>query len=130
MNCNDMAADWAASQARSEAEAFEMALNRKPSANSISSDIRIERIAANYTFEQQRSVFAEECAEAIQAVCKLRRAGNTEDYLAKLDALAGEVADVLIMAQQMRFFLGENKVDKEIEFKLNRQLERIKEESR
>jgi NTP pyrophosphatase (non-canonical NTP hydrolase) len=125
-----MAADWAASQARSEAEAFEMALNRKPSANSISSDIRIERIAANYTFEQQRSVFAEECAEAIQAVCKLRRTGNTEDYLAKLDALAGEVADVLIMAQQMRIYLGRDKVDNEIEFKLNRQLERIKEESR
>ena len=91
---------------------------------------KIEQIAAHYTFEQQRNVFAEECAEAIQAVCKLRRAGNTEDYLAKLDALAGEVADVIIMAQQMRFFLGENKVDKEIEFKLNRQLERIKEESR
>lgn len=91
-------------------------------------DDKIQQIAMNYTFEQQRSVFAEECAEAIQAVCKLRRASNTEDYLAKLDALAGEVADVLIMAQQMRFFLGENKVDKEIEFKLNRQLERIRKE--
>ena len=32
MNCNDMAADWAASQARSEAEAFELAMTqiRKP----------------------------------------------------------------------------------------------------
>ena len=91
---------------------------------------KIEQIAAHYTFEQQRGVFAEECAEAIQAVCKLRRAGNTEDYLAKLDALAGEVADVLIMAQQMRIYLGRDKVDNEIEFKLDRQLERIKEESR
>lgn len=87
---------------------------------------KIEQIAAHYTFEQQRNVFVEECAEAIQAVCKLRIAGNIEDYLAKLDALAGEVADVLIMAQQMRIYLGREKVDKEIEFKLGRQLERIK----
>lgn len=89
---------------------------------------KIIQIASNDTFEQQRGVFVEECAEAIQAVCKVGRAGNTEDYLARLDALTSEVADVIIMAQQMRFFLGADKVDKQIEFKLNRQLERIKEE--
>lgn len=87
---------------------------------------KIEKIAAHYTFEQQRNVFIEECAEAIQVVCKIGRTGTPEDYLSKLEALTSEVADVLIMAQQMRIYLGREKVDKEIEFKLGRQLERIK----
>lgn len=92
---------------------------------------KIEQIAMNYTFEQQRGIFAEECAEAIQAAMKVSRSENSAEAIKQaLDNLASEVADVIIMAQQMRFFLGENKVDKEIEFKLNRQLERIKEESR
>ncbi|MBQ9898535.1 MAG: hypothetical protein IJM44_03660 [Ruminococcus sp.] len=89
---------------------------------------KIEQIAMNYTFAQQRQVFAEECAEAIQAAMKLSRAGTAEDFTKATDALISEVADVLIMAQQMRFFLGAERVDKEIEFKLDRQLERIKAE--
>lgn len=94
-------------------------------------DDKIQQIVMNYTFEQQRSVFAEECAEAIQAAMKVSRSENSAEAIRQaLDNLTSEVADVIIMAQQMRFFLGENKVDKEIEFKLNRQLERIKEESR
>lgn len=89
---------------------------------------KIQRIAMNYTFSQQRNVFAEECAEGIQAAMKLSRAATAEDYERAADALVSEVADVLIMAQQMRFFLGSERVDKEIEFKLDRQLERIREE--
>lgn len=89
---------------------------------------KIEQIAMNYTFAQQRNVFAEECAEAIQAAMKLSRAGTAEDFTRATDALISEVADVLIMAQQMRFFLGAERVDKEIEFKVERQLKRIEEE--
>ena len=89
-------------------------------------DDKIQQIAMNYTFEQQRSVFAEECAEAIQAAMKVSRSENSAEAIKQaLDNLASEVADVIIMAQQMRFFLGAGKVDKKIEYKLDRPLERI-----
>ncbi|MDO4864031.1 MAG: hypothetical protein Q4A05_07665 [Ruminococcus sp.] len=91
---------------------------------------KLERITANYTFGQQRQVFAEECAEAIKAVCKVERAADSsaEVYAEKMSDLISEVADVLIMAQQIRMYLGAEKVDAEIQRKLDRQLERIREE--
>lgn len=91
---------------------------------------KIEQIVAHYTFGQQRAIFVEECAEAIQAVCKVERAADSspEVYAEKIADLISEVADVLIMAQQMKLYLGADKVDKEIQRKLDRQLERIKEE--
>ena len=59
---------------------------------------------------------------------KLSRAETVEDYEKASDSLVGEIADVLITARQMRFFLGAERVDKEIESKLDRQLERIERE--
>lgn len=92
-------------------------------------DAKIQQIVMNYTFEQQRSVFAEECAEAIQAAMKVSRSENSAEAIKQaLDNLASEVADVIIMAQEMRIYLGRDKVDNEIEFKLDRQIERIREE--
>ena len=89
---------------------------------------KIEQIAMNYSFAHQRQVFAEECAEAIQAAMKLSRAGTAEDFTKATDALISEVADVIVMAQQMRFFLGAERVDAEIQRKVERQLKRIEEE--
>ncbi|MBO7473133.1 MAG: hypothetical protein J6U00_03890 [Ruminococcus sp.] len=93
---------------------------------------KLERITSSYTFGQQRAIFVEECAEAIQAVCKVERAANSslEVYADKISDLIGEVADVLIMAQQMRLYLGKDKVDAEIQRKLDRQIERIREETK
>lgn len=91
---------------------------------------KLERIIASYTFGQQRAIFVEECAEAIKAVCKVERAADSsaEVYAEKMIDLISEVADVLIMAQQMRLYLGAEKVDSEIQRKLERQLKRIREE--
>lgn len=89
---------------------------------------KLGRITANYTFGQQRQVFAEECAEGIQAAMKLSRAETVDAYEKASDALVSEVADVLIMAQQMKMYLGAEKVDAEILRKLDRQIERIKAE--
>lgn len=91
---------------------------------------KLERITANYTFGQQRAIFVEECAEAIKAVCKVERAADSslEVYADKISDLIGEVADVLIMAQQMRMYLGAEKVDAEIQRKLDRQIQRIRED--
>lgn len=91
---------------------------------------KIEQIAAHYTFGQQRAIFVEECAEAIKAVCKVERAADrsAEIYAEKMIDLISEVADVLIMAEQMRLYLGREKVDAEIQRKLDRQIQRIREE--
>lgn len=91
---------------------------------------KIEQIAAHYTFGQQRAIFVEECAEAIQAVCKVERAADSspEVHAEKIADLIGEVADVLIMARQMRLYLGSERVDMEIQRKIDRQIERIRAE--
>lgn len=58
---------------------------------------KIRTIAANHTFGQQRTVFAEKCAEAIQVVCKLERAADqsAEKYGRDNDRthLSGEYKD-------------------------------------
>lgn len=91
---------------------------------------KLERITASYTFGQQRAVFIEECAEAIQASCKLERASNSspEEYEQRRKALISEIADVIIMAEQMRIYLGRDQVDAEIQKKIERQLDRIRAE--
>lgn len=91
---------------------------------------KLETIVSSYTFSQQREIFVEECAEAIQAVQKLKRAAEDSNvgYYKASEDLISEVADVLIMAEQMRLYLGADKVDKEINRKLDRQIGRIREE--
>ena len=77
----------------------------------------------NYGYESQREQFIEECSEAILAVQKCKRHGSKANF----EALEGEVADVLIMAQQMRLLMGTQYIDKIVDEKLNRQIQRIKE---
>ena len=83
----------------------------------------IEQITSHYTYDHQRDVAVEECAEFIQAVCKCKR-GKPDAF----DNFKEEVADVLIMAEQMRQYIGKKEIDRIIDAKLHRQIERIKEE--
>lgn len=122
----------------SEATAFEKALRREKPADELEQayrqgymqgrkecDPRIIRIAEHYGYEAQREQFEEECAEAILAAQKCKRHGSKDNF----EALCGEVADVLIMAQQMRLLMGAKVIDEIIDKKLNRQLGRIANES-
>lgn len=80
------------------------------------------KILQHYGVSPQLRKLAEECGEAVQAALKY-------DYRANeitKQALITEIADLEIMVQQIKFVVGYEKVDKEIDFKLNRQLERIK----
>lgn len=89
---------------------------------------KLEIIALSYTYEQQREIFEEECAEAILAVQKVKRnADNPTKYTISIANLISEVADVLIMAEQMKLYLGDL-VSKEIDKKLDRQIGRIRAE--
>lgn len=79
-----------------------------------------------HTFAEQREMFVEECAEAIQAAQKCKRDVSGDEYLTAVEHLREEVADVLIMAEQMRLLLGSDKVDEIITAKLARQIKRDK----
>lgn len=87
-------------------------------------DFRIEQIAHHYGYTNQREQFVEECGEAIVAAQKCKRDGSMKAFT----DLAGEVADVLIMARQMRLLMSPSLIDAIIDSKIERQLDRIKEE--
>lgn len=120
-----------------EAETFKAALRRKKPTDELEQafrqgymqgrkecDPRIIRIAEHYGYEAQREQFEEECAEAILAAQKCKRHGSKDNF----EALCGEVADVLIMAQQMRLLMSTTLIDRIVNEKLERQLGRIENE--
>ena len=138
----NIAAEWASEQARSEADAFERTMRRIVpaefkvndeieqafraglTAHKSCDDFRIEQIAAHYGFTSQADMLCEESAEYMVALNKLRR-GDPNAY----ENIKEEVADVLIVARQLRFLLGYDNIDKIIEDKLSRQLRRIADEA-
>lgn len=120
-----------------EAETFKAALRREKPNDELEQafrqgymqgrkecDPRIIRIAEHYGYEAQREQLIEECSEAILAAQKCKRYGSKDNF----EELCGEVADVLIMAQQMRLLMGAKVIDEIIDKKLNRQLGRIENE--
>ena len=96
-------------------------------------------ILQHYGAANQRRQLVEECSELIQAICKYDRAissittGYYPDMQNAKYNIAGEIADVLIMIEQIKISLGtetRQEIENLIESKLNRQLERIKEENK
>ena len=85
-------------------------------------DERIKAIADYYGFTSQVDMLTEEAAEFTVAVNKLRR-GHADAY----EHIKEEVADLLVVAQQLRYLLGCYDVDCIINEKLNRQMQRIAE---
>lgn len=119
----------AVKQMNNEASAFEKALRREKPVDELEQayrqgymqgrkecDPRIIRIAEHYGYEAQREQFEEECAEAILAAQKCKRHGSHGNFV----NLCEEVADVLIMAQQMRILMSTSLIDSFIDKKLNR----------
>ena len=96
---------------------------------------KIQYIADHYGYEPQSRQLIEELSELIQAICKHNRAfaGKRFSKLSKCpekDAITEEIADVEIMIAQIEYLLGVSamKLDNMIEQKLDRQIERIKNE--
>ena len=88
----------------------------------------LEKITDHYKFEEQLEIFVEECSEAIKAVQKYKRSAGMEggERIRRKMELVGEVADVLIMANQMQTYLGVRDVNAAIMAKIERQIKRIK----
>lgn len=82
------------------------------------------KILQHYGVSSQLRKLAEECGEAVQAALKY---DYKADEITK-QALITEIADLEIMVQQIKLAVGYEEVIKEVDFKLNRQLERIENE--
>lgn len=96
---------------------------------------KFEFIADHYGFKKQSIMMIEECSELQKAICKWHRERGdslrSESYdCAERTAIIDELADVIIMAKQISYLLSaEDEVSEQIEFKLDRQLRRMEEES-
>ena len=81
----------------------------------------IKHIAKHYGFQHQVKKTTEECGEFIVALSKLANGEGTQADVVE------EMADVLVMLQQMQYFLCINQYElhKAMETKVRRQLERM-----
>ena len=59
----------------------------------------------------QIDMMIEECSELIKALCKLKRKHEPADTGALINDICEEIADVEIMAGQMRYIFGHDEVD-------------------
>lgn len=85
----------------------------------------LDLIIETYGIPQQVDMAIEECSELTKALLKYRRANAPDTSL--VSNIAEEIADVEItVAQLKRIYNCEAEVEKQIDFKLNRQLKRIR----
>lgn len=88
-------------------------------------DERIKKIADYYGPVQQKEQLIEECSELILAAQKCKRYGTKETF----KDFCGELADVYIMVSQLMYLISPDVIGEIINKKLDRQIERIKDES-
>ena len=88
-------------------------------------DYALKIIADHYGFSSQADMLCEESAEFTVALNKLRR-GDRNAY----KNVKEELSDVLVVASQLRLLLGSEEIDEIAHEKINRQLERIKQEEK
>ena len=89
-------------------------------------DEKVKKIADYYGWNSQLRQLAEECSElSVEALHYTRERGGTE-------RISEEIVDVLIMIQQIIYLLRNDveKLEKYADFKLDRQLSRIKKEQK
>lgn len=94
----------------------------------------LNTILSTYGKEPQVDMTIEECSELQKALLKFRRknASATKEELANLrEDIVDELADVEIMVEQMKIAYGCNgEVEERVDYKISRQMRRIKEEKK
>ena len=85
---------------------------------------KVKRIADYYGWNNQLKQLAEECSELSVEALHYTREGRG------IERISEEMADVLIMIQQIIYLIGYGyeDIEKYAEFKIDRQLSRIKRE--
>ena len=88
------------------------------------------KIIKHYGMNQQLDILIEELAEVIQAISKYKRNGYSEYAIGYLDLVIEELADVKNLIEQLELNNEYIKkwIEKEIEYKVDRQLKRMEEE--
>lgn len=88
-------------------------------------DVVFRRCIYDYGTNPQIDMAIEEMSELTKALLKWRRANGAELTAAR-DCIVDELADVRIMARQMEIlFQCEDEVEKQIDFKVQRQTKRL-----
>lgn len=88
-------------------------------------------IFEHYGLDNQLRILQEECAELIQAASKYLRAQEAGKPIAQSKAaLLEEIADVMIMVEQIKGIFTGTALDAMLESKLERQLGRIRSENK
>lgn len=86
----------------------------------------LNTIVEKYGADKQEDMVIEECSELIKAILKFRRSNTKNEDLR--EAVIDEIADVSIMVAQLQIiFNSVAEVEDRIDFKINRQMERIRE---
>ena len=86
----------------------------------------LNTIVETYGSDKQEDMAIEECSELIKAILKFRRSNAKDSDLR--DAVIDEIADVQIMLTQLGIIINSvAEVEERIDFKINRQMGRIKE---
>lgn len=91
-------------------------------------DRRVKSIALEYGYDRQSIKLVEEMSELTQAICKHR---ESKDKAKSLVEIKNEMADVLVVIEQMKYLLNisEEQLEEIKEYKIDRQLLRIKAEN-
>lgn len=86
---------------------------------------KLQLIIDTYGTKTQIDMAIEECSELTKALLKARR-GNDEPTVLR-DAIIDEIADVTIMLEQLKIIYNcTEAVNNRIEYKINRQIERLR----
>ena len=86
----------------------------------------LNTIVETYGSDTQEDMAIEECSELIKAILKFRRSNAKDSDLR--DAVIDEIADVQIMLTQLGIIFNcVEEVNERIDFKIDRQIGRIKE---
>ena len=76
-------------------------------------------------YDAQSLMCIEEMSELTKALCKYKRFGK-EDYLQEIkDNILEEIADVLNMVEQLKYYFGEEKVEEIRKQKIERTLKKL-----
>ena len=88
---------------------------------------KIKYIANHYGIKHQSKKIIEEMGELITALCKLDEYTACDKRIKqRYDEVVEEIADVIIMAEQIKYLYGSSQIEEVIEKKLDRQILRIK----
>ena len=86
----------------------------------------LNTIVETYGNDAQEDMAIEECSELVKAILKLRR--SDEKTAEMREAVIDEIADVQIMLSQLEIIFNcVAEIEDRIDFKINRQMGRIKE---